>query len=62
MDAKTAVAHKVVNVSSSPTVNAVISGENVVYLMGLSFIIGSLFTIFVLILLDFMGRKRAGKN
>ncbi len=33
-------------------------GENVVYLMGTSFILGSLFTIFILLLLDFMQRNR----
>jgi len=33
--------------------------ENVVYLMGFSFILGSLFTILILILLDFMRRKTA---
>lgn len=38
--------------------NAIISNENVVYLMGLSFIVGSLFTIFILVLLDFMRRDR----
>lgn len=32
--------------------------ENVVYLMGTSFILGSLFTIFILLLLDFMQRDR----
>ena len=32
-------------------------GENVIYLMGLSFVLGSLFTILVLILLDFMRRN-----
>jgi hypothetical protein len=36
--------------------NTIISNQNVVYLMGLSFIIGSLFTIFILVLLDFMRR------
>jgi hypothetical protein len=41
------------------TGNSVISNENIVYLMGLSFIVGSLFTIFVLVLLDFMRRDRA---
>jgi hypothetical protein len=35
--------------------------ENVVYLMGLSFIVGSLFTIFVLVVLDFMKRDRVAK-
>lgn len=40
------------------TGNSVISNENIVYLMGLSFIVGSLFTIFVLVLLDFMRRDR----
>jgi hypothetical protein len=32
-------------------------GENVIYLMGLSFVLGSLFTILVLLLLDFMRRN-----
>ncbi len=40
------------------TGNSVISNENIVYLMGLSFIVGSLFTIFVLVVLDFMRRDR----
>lgn len=31
-------------------------GENTVYLMGFSFMLGSLFTILMLILLDFMRR------
>jgi len=30
--------------------------ENVIYMMGLSFVLGSLFTILVLLLLDFMRR------
>jgi hypothetical protein len=33
--------------------------ENVVYLMGLSFVLGSLFTIFVLVVFDFMRRNSA---
>ncbi len=32
-------------------------GENVIYLMGLSFVLGSLFTVLVLLLLDFMRRN-----
>ncbi len=36
--------------------------ENVVYLMGLSFLLGSLFTIFVLILFDFMRRNAVEKK
>lgn len=35
--------------------------ENAVYLMGLSFLLGSLFTIFVLVVFDFMRRHNAGK-
>ena len=35
--------------------------ENTIYLMGGSFIIGSLFTIFILIILDFM-RRNADKS
>jgi hypothetical protein len=31
--------------------------QNVIYLMGISFVLGSLFTIFVLLLLDFMRRN-----
>ncbi|MDX2096027.1 MAG: hypothetical protein SFW64_08870 [Alphaproteobacteria bacterium] len=42
--------------------NSVISNENVVYLMGLSFIVGSLFTIFILVLLDFMRRDQLAKK
>lgn len=33
-------------------------GENVVYLMGFSFILGSLFTILILVMLDFMRRRQ----
>lgn len=33
-------------------------GSNTIYLMGLSFILGSLFTILILILLDFMRRNQ----
>lgn len=36
----------------------VMSGEKIVYLMGMSFIVGCLFTIFILLMLDFMKRKR----
>lgn len=43
-------------ISGDPqTVNALQNiGENVIYLMGFSFILGSLFTILVLIMLDVM--------
>ena len=36
--------------------------ENVVYLMGLSFIVGSLFTIFILLVFDYMRRNGAEKS
>lgn len=36
--------------------------ENAIYLMGLSFLLGSLFTIFVLIVLDAMRTNRTGKS
>ena len=52
------IAHKTAAVMNIPANSAVISSENIVYLMGMSFIIGSLFTIFILILLDFMQRDR----
>ncbi len=42
--------------------HALFAGENVVYLMGLSFVLGSLFTILVLILLDFMKRDRTTRE
>lgn len=32
--------------------------QNVIYLMGLSFVLGSLFTIFVLLMLEFMRRHK----
>jgi hypothetical protein len=32
--------------------------ENVIYLIGYSFILGSLFTIFILLLLDYMRQRR----
>ena len=54
------IAHKVSQAASSP-VTATITSENIVYLMGLSFIVGSLFTIFVLVILDFMRRDKAAK-
>lgn len=47
--------------AATTTGNTVISNENVVYLMGLSFVIGSLFTIFILVLLDFMRRDQIKK-
>ena len=36
----------------------IISNENIVYLMGTCFVLGSLFTIFILIILDFMRLQR----
>jgi hypothetical protein len=53
-------AQKVMEVAA-PSGSAIIPGENIVYLMGLSFIIGSLFTIFILLVLDFMRRNRSAK-
>jgi hypothetical protein len=53
------IAHKVNQAAAAS--NNLISDENVVYLMGLSFIIGSLFTIFILVLLDFMRRDKTAK-
>lgn len=47
--------------AAATTGNTVISNENVVYLMGLSFVVGSLFTIFILVLLDFMRRDQIKK-
>jgi hypothetical protein len=36
-------------------------GANVIYLMGFSFILGSLFTILILIMLDFLRRNDVAK-
>ena len=44
-------------IANVPTVT-LFGAENVVYLMGFSFVLGSLFTILILILLDFMKRDR----
>lgn len=52
------VAHTTVEAMTLPAGTAIVTGENMVYLMGLSFIIGSLFTIFILIFLDFMRRDQ----
>jgi hypothetical protein len=54
------IAHKAAQAATSP-VTTTITGENIVYLMGLSFIVGSLFTIFILVLLDFMRRDKSAK-
>jgi hypothetical protein len=58
---KAAVAAKAQEIALAPG-TSIISSENIVYLMGLSFIIGSLFTIFILIVLDFMKRDRKSKE
>ena len=55
------VANKTLEAMTLPAGTTIITGENVVYLMGLSFIIGSLFTIFILIFLDFMRRDQVSK-
>lgn len=52
----TTAAHKAAEIATQAS--SILNSENVVYLMGLSFMIGSLFTILILILLDFMKRDR----
>ena len=37
-------------------------GQSIIYLMGMSFVLGSLFTILILILLDFMKRDRVPRE
>lgn len=54
-------ATKAAELANAAQASAVLSSENIVYLMGLSFIIGSLFTILILILLDFMRRSQTAK-
>lgn len=56
MDSKTMLAEKATQAASNAQLADL--GANVVYLMGLSFILGSFFTILVLLLLDFMKRDR----
>ena len=58
MDSKTTAAHKATDAAVAVQANHLALSENIVYLMGLSFIIGSLFTIFILIVLDFMRRNK----
>lgn len=41
--------------------NALQISQDVVYLMGLSFVLGSLFTVLILIILDFMRRNKVDK-
>jgi hypothetical protein len=51
--------HAVAN-TATETAHAMQLSENVIYLMGTSFVIGSLFTILILLLLDFMRRDKVG--
>ena len=55
------LSHKTLDAMTLPAGTTLVTGENIVYLMGLSFIIGSLFTIFILILLDFMRRDTVSR-
>lgn len=48
--------------SADPAASLSLIGSNIVYLMGFSFILGSLFTILILILLDVMRRRAIAKN
>ena len=48
--------------SADPAASLSLIGSNIVYLMGFSFIVGSLFTILILILLDVMRRRAIAKN
>lgn len=36
--------------------------QNTIYLMGASFVLGSLFTLFLLLVLDFVRRNKTGQN
>lgn len=56
MSAKDAIAAKAAEVAQAHTAQL---SENVVYLMGLSFVLGCFFTILILILLDFMRRDQS---
>ncbi len=57
--------HAVTNTVASivnATPQALIGTESIIYLMGFSFMIGGLFTILVLVLLDFMKRDRVARE
>lgn len=58
MDKKAALAAKLQEAS---VVHSAQVSENVIYLMGLSFVLGCFFTILVLILLDFMRRDQVNQ-
>ena len=58
VDAATAGASHVAGSSHAIIAQLAEIGGNTIYLMGLSFILGSLFTILILILLDFMRRNQ----
>lgn len=60
MSAKTAVAEKAAAAAEAAQAHTAQLTENVIYLMGLSFVLGCFFTILVLILLDFMRRDQIG--
>lgn len=49
-------------ISADPSSPITQIGANVIYLMGFSFILGSLFTILILILLDVMRRRAVAKS
>ena len=56
MEKKAALAHKAQEMALAHSAQFT---ENTIYLMGLSFMLGSFFTILVLIRLDFMRRDQA---
>jgi hypothetical protein len=59
MSTKSAVINKAH--ALAPNMHA-LSSENIIYLMGFSFMLGSLFAILLLILLDFMRQQREKKR
>lgn len=54
--------HHASNVVAGTHLTVQALSENVIYLMGLSFVLGSFFTVLILLLLDFMRRDQAGKK
>lgn len=59
MSAKDAVAQKAAAAAEVAQAHTAQLSENVVYLMGLSFVLGCFFTILILVLLDFMRRDQS---
>lgn len=57
MDAKTAIVKSTDAVAAAPAMQA-----DTIYMMGVSFVLGAFFAIFILVMLDFMKRDRVSRE